>query len=63
VTASRSHHHLDRLAVVHRAIAVGHAVKTDDAIEDAAGVDPPFEDVRQELVDVGADRRRAAARL
>jgi hypothetical protein len=55
------HHHLDRLALVHRAIAVGHPVEVRDAIEDVAGFDPAFEDVRQQLLDVRAGRGRAAA--
>jgi hypothetical protein len=37
---------LDRLALVHRAVSVGHAVEVRDPIEYAAGLDPAFEDVR-----------------
>src|SRR5437870_6104311 len=43
---------LDRLAPVHCAVAVGHPVEVRDSVEDAAGFDPSFEDVRQQLVDV-----------
>jgi hypothetical protein len=42
-------HHLDRFAVVHRALAVGHVVEFDNAVEHAAGFDPPVEDIRQQL--------------
>lgn len=37
---------LDRLALVHGAVAVRHPVEVRDPIEDAAGLDPAFEDVR-----------------
>src|SRR5690348_11168214 len=43
---SRLHHHLDRLALVHRPVTVGYPVEADDPVEDAAGLDPTFEDVR-----------------
>ena len=52
---------LDRLALVHRAVALGHLVERAGAVEDAAGLDPALEDVRQQLLDVGARRGRAAA--
>src|SRR5207244_7847870 len=55
------HHHLDRFALVHRPVAVGHLVEAEDAVEDAAGFDAAFEDVRQELLEVRADRGGAAA--
>jgi hypothetical protein len=54
--ASRLHHDLDRLPVGHRPIALGHLVEGHDPIEDSAGLDPAFEDVRQELLDVRAGR-------
>ena len=38
---------LDRLPFVHRAIAVRHGVETYDLIEDAAGRDVPFENIRK----------------
>src|SRR6184192_2146117 len=57
----RRHEHLDRLALVHRSVAVGYAVEVDDAIEDPARLDPSLEDVGQQLLDVGADRGRTAA--
>ena len=44
--ASEGDHHLDRLALVHGPIPVGDFVEADDAVEDAAGLDPAFEDVR-----------------
>src|SRR4051794_31171449 len=59
--ASGRDHDLEGLALVHRPVAVGHAVEADDAVEDAAGLDPAFENVRQQLLDVGADRGGAAA--
>src|SRR5215216_1648116 len=34
---SRPHHHLDRLAVVHRPVAVGHPVEAHGPVDDAAG--------------------------
>jgi hypothetical protein len=52
---------LDRLALVHRAIAVGHTVEVRDPVEDAAGLDPAFEDVRRQFLDVGAGGGRTAA--
>src|SRR5215208_5033956 len=58
---SRPHHDLDRLAVVHRPVAVGHAVEADGPVEDAPGLDPALEDVRQELLDVRAYRGGPAA--
>src|SRR5690349_4492450 len=53
-------HHLDRLPIGHRPVATGHAVEVHDSIEDAAGLNRPIEDVRQELVDVSANRRGTA---
>ena len=46
--------HLERLALVHRPVAVGHVVERADAIEDAAGLDLPLENVRQQFLDVRA---------
>ena len=60
LSASRQHHHLDRLAVVHRAVAIRHLVEADHPVEDAPGVDPALEHVRQKVVDVGADGSGAA---
>src|SRR5688572_6524099 len=59
--ASRLDHHLERLAIGHRAVAIGDAVEVDRAVEHLARLDPAVEDVRQELADVGADRCRPAA--
>src|SRR5213592_1526448 len=53
-------HHLDRLSIGHGSIAVRHPIELDGAVEDATGLDRPVEDVRQELVHVGADRRGTA---
>src|SRR5213076_2424722 len=52
---------LDRLAVVHGPIAVRDFVERAGAVEDEARVDLAFEDVGQQLFDVGADRRGPAA--
>src|SRR5439155_11756513 len=52
---------LDRLAVVHGPIAVRDFVERAGAVEDEARLDLAFEDVGQQLFDVGADRRGAAA--
>src|SRR3954468_4130272 len=57
---SRPNHDLDRLAVVHRAVPVRHVVEAARAVEYAAGLDPALEDVREQLLDVRARRRRAA---
>src|SRR5436853_6565068 len=57
----RRHEHLDRLALVHRPVAVGYAVEVDDEIEDLARLDPYLEDVGQQFIDVGADRCGTAA--
>jgi len=46
VSVSELDQDLDRLALVHHAVAIGHAVEVRDPIEDAAGLDPAFEDVR-----------------
>jgi hypothetical protein len=51
---SRYDHHLDRLAVVHRPVAIGHLVEGAYAVEDASGLDSAFEDVGEKLVDVRA---------
>src|SRR5215210_279115 len=58
---SGPHHYLDRLAIVHRPVAVGHPVEAHDTVEDAAGLDPALQHVRQELLYVGAHRRGPAA--
>src|SRR5207247_2900466 len=52
---------LDRLALVHRAVAGGHICKRAGAVEDTAGFDASLEDVRHQLLDVGACRGGAAA--
>ncbi|WP_415924720.1 hypothetical protein [Streptomyces sp. AK08-01B] len=44
----------------HDPVSVGHLVEADGAVEDPARLDPPVEYVRQEPVDVGAGRSRAA---
>jgi hypothetical protein len=43
---------------LHRPVAVGHLVEVHDAVEDAAGLDPALENVRQELFDARAHRGR-----
>src|SRR5215203_589596 len=53
--ASRLDHDLDRFPLVHRPVAVGHAVEAHDLVKYPAGFDPAFEDVRQKLLDVRAD--------
>src|SRR4051812_45323576 len=40
---SRSHEHLDRLALVHCPIAVRDAVEADAAVEHATRLDPPLQ--------------------
>ena len=60
LAALRSDQDLERLALVHRPVPVGHLVEARHAVEDAAGLDPALEDVRQELLDIGACRGRAS---
>src|SRR3954454_13740333 len=57
----RLHHHFDGFTFVHCAVAIRHLIQTDHAIKDAAGLNFSIEHVGQELVDVGANWRRAAA--
>src|SRR3954453_17897166 len=51
---------LDRLAVGHRAVAVGHAVEIRRGVEDLPRLDGAVEDVGHQVLDVGADRRGPA---
>src|SRR5215207_7155082 len=53
-------HHLDRLALGHRPVAVGDAVESDAPVEHLPRLDPPLEGVGQQLLDVGARGRRPA---
>src|SRR3954468_5633518 len=57
---SRLDEDLDRLAVGHRAVAVGHAVEVGRGVQDLPRLDGAVEDVGHQLLDVGADRRRPA---
>src|SRR4051794_18232560 len=50
---SRGHQHLERVSVVHRAVAVSDLVEVDGAVEDAARVDGAGEYGGQQLLDVG----------
>src|SRR5882762_1376180 len=59
--AAGRYHDLDRLALVHRPVAVGNLVEADDPVEHAARFDRALEDVREQLFDVGADRGRTTA--
>src|SRR5947209_12983818 len=52
-------HDLDRLALVHRAVAIRHTVKVRDPVDHAARLYPPFEHVGQYVLDIGANRGRA----
>src|SRR5919106_6753877 len=45
-------HDLDRFAVVHRPVAVGYFVETDDTVEHAAWLDASVDDVREQFLDV-----------
>src|SRR4051794_5764097 len=53
-------HHFERLALVHRPVAVRHPVEPDGAVEHPAWVDAAFHHVRQQLRDIGARRRRTS---
>src|SRR3954451_5217833 len=57
---SRLDQDLDRLAVGHRAVAVGHAVEVGRGVHDLPRFDGAVEDVGHQLLDVGADRRGPA---
>src|SRR5581483_3369350 len=57
----RPDHNLERLALVHRPVTVGHPVKVCDEVEDAARIDPALKNIRQQFLDVSANRRGAAA--
>src|SRR2546430_9245834 len=54
-------HHLDSFPIVHCAVTVRNAVKTDDSIEDATGFDIARKNVRQEVLDISTHRSRPAA--
>src|SRR5439155_24295808 len=58
---SRLDQDLDRFPVVHRAVAVRYVVEAHDPIEDSTRSDPAVEDIRQQLLDVRADRGGSAA--
>src|SRR4051795_11616688 len=59
--ASGLDHHFNGLAAVHRAIAFGHTIETDHAVEDPSGLDAACEDIGQQLLDVGAHGCGSAA--
>src|SRR5207249_3803123 len=42
-------------------VSVRHPIEADAAVEDATRLDPPLENVGQQLLDVGAYRSRSAA--
>src|SRR6185436_14010986 len=58
---SRTDHHLDRLAIVHRPVAIGNPVQADDPVEDATRLDPSLQYVGEQLLDVRAHQGRATA--
>lgn len=60
VYPSRLHLDFDRLALVHCTIACWNLVETDRAIENAVRLNPAFEYIREEFLDVGPNGRRAA---
>ncbi len=51
---SRLHHDLDHFALVHGPIAFGNFVETDHMKEDTARFDLPLQNVREQLLYVGA---------
>src|SRR4051812_450696 len=51
-------HHLQRLALVHRPVAVGDVFKLHGPVEDAARLDRSVDDVWQKFVHVGTRRSR-----
>src|SRR3954469_5506571 len=50
---SEPDHHLERLTLVHRTIAVRNLVKPDCPVEHEAGFDAAFHHVGKQLVDIG----------
>src|SRR5207253_4912353 len=52
---------LEDFALVHQPVDLGYLVEGAGSVEDAARLDASFEHVREQLFDVGARRRRAAA--
>ena len=60
---SRADEDFEAFAVVHVPISVGDAVAVGGGVEDLAGFDAAVEDVRHELVDVGADRGGATGEV
>jgi len=55
------HHDFDGPALVHSLVTVGDLVETDNSVEDAAGLDLALKHVRQQLLDICADRSGPAA--
>jgi hypothetical protein len=60
VSPSEGDLELEDFALVHQPVAVRHLVECPGAFEDASRLDPPFQHVREQFVDVGADRGGAA---
>src|SRR5207249_1823871 len=58
--SSELNHDLDRFAVVHRAIAIGHAVEIRHAVEHATGLDSALHHIRHQLLDICAHRSGSA---
>ncbi len=52
------HLDFDRLALVQGTIACWNLVETNRAIEDAVRLNPAFEYIREEFLDVGPDGRK-----
>src|SRR5207244_696056 len=52
--------YLDRLALIHRPVTVGYPVEVRDPIEHTTRLDLTFENIGQQLSDIGAYRGRAA---
>src|SRR5712691_7882439 len=55
-----AHERLDRAPLVHRPVGLGDVVEVGLEVKDETWVDPPREDVVEEVGNVGTDRRRAA---
>src|SRR5260221_14446786 len=50
-----------RFALIHRPVAIRHIVEAGDPIKDSPRLNPAFEDIRQQLLNVRAGRGRSAA--
>ena len=53
MTLSGPDHHLQCLALIHSAVAVGNLVEPDRAVKDAAGINSSLHYIREKIVHIG----------